>query len=178
MQNHGKAERQESAGMVLPDLRQRCQIKQAEAVAFVKRLAIATTSTYPGVERRHEPRVSTNAAAWMQVLNPLLHVRLVIRVLDVSRNGLKISTRMQLQRGTLVQVYIRNIIAMGEVRHCVKVGDEFHAGVQLDDVIASRFLANHVLTEHALTEHVLTDHVPADHPSDDPWNPSLVNPKI
>ena len=53
-----------------PDLQGGCQSKQAEAVAFVKRLAVATTTSYPGLERRREPRILTNHAASMQVLNP------------------------------------------------------------------------------------------------------------
>ena len=134
-----KAERQISDGMVplgpLSDIHG-CQNLQAEAVTFVKRLAIVTTTNYPGFERRQEPRISTDEAASMHVLNPLLDGRLEVRVLDVSRNGLKLRTEMQLQRGTLVQVYIRNIVAMGEVRHCVRIGNEYHAGVRLDDVLA------------------------------------------
>ena len=72
----------------------------------------------------------------MQVLNPFLDGRLAVRVLDVSRNGLRLSTDTQLLRGTLVQIYIKNIVAMGEVRHCVRIGDEYHAGIRLDDVLA------------------------------------------
>jgi hypothetical protein len=135
-----KVERHLSVGITpaesTPDLHRGCQGKQAEAVAFVKRLAVATTTSYPGLERRREPRMLTDDAATMQVLNPLLDGRLAVRVLDVSRNGLKLSTDIQLHRGTLVQIYIKNIVAMGEVRHCVRIGDEYHAGIQLDDVLA------------------------------------------
>ena len=134
----------------LPDLRHECEIRQVEAVDFVKRVAVATTTSYPGLERRREPRISTDDPASMQVLNPLLEGRFMIRVLDVSKNGLKLSCSTRLQRGTLVQVYIKNIVAMGEVRHCVQIGDEFHAGVQLDDVLAR-------------------------HPDDEPWNRALAS---
>jgi hypothetical protein len=152
MQNHDqKMQREGSIGQKPGDAaRKECEVKQAQAIEFVKRVALATTTSYSGLERRHEPRISTDDPAVMQVLNPLLDGRLSIRVLDVSRNGLKLSSLMHLQRGTLVQVYIRNIVAMGEVRHCVKIGDEFHAGVRLDDV-----LAHHV--------------------DDEPWNRALAN---
>jgi hypothetical protein len=140
MQNQKKGQGSGSADAMslsgVSKLRNDCEIRQAEAVAFVQRVAVATTTSYAGLERRREPRISTDDAASMQVLNPLMDGRVAIRVLDVSRNGLKLSTLAHLQRGTLVQVYIRNIVAMGEVRHCVKIGDEFHAGVRLDDVLA------------------------------------------
>src|SRR5579862_6719217 len=98
-----KVERHLKAGIAsaesTPDLHGGCQSKQAEAVAFVKRLAVATTTSYPGLERRREPRILTNHAASMQVLNPFLDGRLAVRVLDVSRNGLRLTRDTQLLRG-------------------------------------------------------------------------------
>jgi hypothetical protein len=153
--SENRAEMLGSAGLepLHPERRQECAVKQAEAVAFVKRVALATTTSYAGLERRREPRIPTDDAASMQVLNPLLDGRFAIRVLDVSRNGLKLSTLTYLQRGTLVQVYIRNIVALGEVRHCVKIGDEFHAGVRLDDVLVRHIEDepwNRTITEHPI----------------------------
>jgi len=127
-----------------------CKAVQAEAVAFVNRLAVATTTTYSGLERRREPRISTNDPASMHVLNPLMEGRFVVRVLDVSRNGMKLSAPMHLHRGTLVQIYIKNIVAMGEIRHCGEIDGEFHAGVYFDDVLVH-------------------------HAGDEPWNCTLVN---
>lgn len=86
------------------------------------------------IERRRDRRISTDDCASMKMLNPAVDGRQAIRVLDVSRSGLKLSSYLPLERGTLVQVYFGNIVAMGEVRHCVKCGAEFHAGVQLDNV--------------------------------------------
>jgi hypothetical protein len=87
-----------------------------------------------GADRRREVRISTNDPALMHVLNPLLGTRQAIQVLDVSKNGMKFRSGMELQRGTLIQVYLRDIVAMGEVRHCTRCEDEFHVGVQLDNV--------------------------------------------
>jgi hypothetical protein len=112
-----------------------CEIKASEALAFARRVAVVTTSSYSGFERRSEPRISTDDPASMQVLHPLLDGRSTIRVLDVSRKGLKLCCLTHMQRGTLVQVFMNNLVAMGEVRHCKQIGDEFHVGVQLDDVL-------------------------------------------
>jgi len=60
-----KVERHPTAGIAsaesTPDLHGGCQSRQAEAVA--------TTTSYPALERRREPRILTNDAASMLVLN-------------------------------------------------------------------------------------------------------------
>jgi len=86
------------------------------------------------VDRRREPRYSTDDPASMHLLNPLLADRQAIRVVEVSRNGMKIVSPMHLQRGTLIQVYIGDIIVMGEVRHSTNFGAEVHAGILIDTV--------------------------------------------
>jgi PilZ domain len=111
-----------------------CRLRQADANAFVKKIG-ATPRGYSPVEKRSEPRVPTDDPASMHILSPLIDERFAIRVLDASKNGLKLSASIHLQPGMLVQVRIRNSIAIGEVRHCTKVGEEFHAGIRLDDVI-------------------------------------------
>jgi len=111
-----------------------CRQRQAEANAFLKKV-LATPPCYSAIEKRSEPRVPTDDPASMHILSPLMVERFAIRVLDVSRNGLKLSSPVRLQPGMLVQVRIRNIIAIGEVRHCTNVGDDFLAGVHLDDVL-------------------------------------------
>ena len=98
-----KVERHLTAGIAsaesTPDLHGGCQSKQAEAVAFVKRLAVATTTSYPGLERRREPRILTNDAASMLVLNRFWMGDSLSGLLDLSRNGLRLSTDTQLLRG-------------------------------------------------------------------------------
>ncbi len=111
-----------------------CLQRQAEANAFLKKV-LATPPSYSATEKRSEPRVPTDDPASLHILSPLIDERFAIRVLDVSRNGLKLSSPVRLQPGMLVQVRIRNIIAIGEVRHCTNVGDGFRAGVHLDDVL-------------------------------------------
>lgn len=85
-------------------------------------------------DRRREPRLPMDERASMHVLNPLLGGRRLIRVLDVSRGGLMLSSPVPLQLGTLIQVHLRNFIVMGEVRHCTPFGDEFRAGIQVENV--------------------------------------------
>ena len=85
-------------------------------------------------ERRSNARVQTNDAAFLQVLNPLSTDRVEVRVLDVSEHGFKLLVEQFLQRGTTVQVRLKESIAKGDVRYCVPVKEGFHVGVYIEDV--------------------------------------------
>jgi hypothetical protein len=86
-----------------------------------------------GAERRQDVRVATNEPARMKVLQPL-GPGTEIRVLDVSRGGLKITVPEFLAPGTIIQIHMKSAIAFAEIRHCAPCGDEFHAGVCFQDV--------------------------------------------
>jgi hypothetical protein len=135
---HGSAKEQElretSIPGTSPTASAECGLRQTEAISFLKRVP-AKPGTDSAIEKRSEPRVPTDDPGSMRVLHPFMAERFAVRVLDVSKNGLKLSSPVRLRPGMLVLVRIRNIIAMGEVRHGAAVGDEFHAGVHLDDVL-------------------------------------------
>jgi hypothetical protein len=86
-----------------------------------------------GVERRQDVRIATDEPARMKVLQPL-GPSAEIRVLDVSRSGLKISVPEMLEPGTVIQIHMKNAIAFAEVRYSFQCGDDFHAGVRFQDV--------------------------------------------
>jgi hypothetical protein len=86
-----------------------------------------------GVERRKEVRVATHETAHMKVLQPLGATR-EIRVLDISRSGLKISLPEMLLPGTVIQIRLKAAVAFAEVRYCTPCHGEFHAGVRFQDV--------------------------------------------
>ena len=73
---------------------------------------------------RSEPRFVTGDDATLQELNPLSLDRQKVRILDVSRHGIGILTRKSIFPGTIVRIRIRNTIQVGEVRYCLKAGDE------------------------------------------------------
>ena len=58
---------------------------------------------------------------------------MAVRVLDVSKSGLKLSTSESIDPGTIVRVHIKGSLVMAEVRYCAPVGSEFHAGIKLQD---------------------------------------------
>ena len=86
-----------------------------------------------GAERRLEVRIATDEPARMKVLQPL-GPAIEIRVLDVSRSGLKISVPEMLAPGTVIQIHMKTAIAFAEVRYVSPCGDDLHAGVRFQDV--------------------------------------------
>jgi hypothetical protein len=78
-------------------------------------------------------RIAIDEPARMKVLQPL-GTNTEIRVLDVSRTGLKISMPELLPPGTVIQIHMKAAIAFAEVRYSAPCGDEYHAGVRFQDV--------------------------------------------
>jgi hypothetical protein len=117
-----------------------CGTRLSETVRFVRklsRLGRVQQQALEGAERRRGGRVPTDDPAFMQVLNPLATNRVEVRVLDVSRDGLKLRVPEFLPPGSVIQVRMENSIALGEVRYCRALQAGFDAGVQLQDVFES-----------------------------------------
>jgi hypothetical protein len=88
-------------------------------------------------ERRRELRIRTDEAAQLQIFSPFCPDRFTARVLDVSRHGLRISFSKFLQPGTVIQVRVKPLYILGEVRYCVAAASgesAFLIGVQIQDV--------------------------------------------
>jgi hypothetical protein len=97
-------------------------------------------------ERRSEIRVLSREQARLKILRPLGEGS-DVRVLNISEHGLQLRVPEELQPGTLVQIHLRNAIALAEVRYCVPDGDEYQTGVEFQDVFwtkTSRSLAEAV----------------------------------
>jgi hypothetical protein len=90
-----------------------------------------TLETRDGADRRREPRVPANDSASMNVVDSWSALRVDVRVLDVSKSGMKLSVPRFLNRGTVVQIHLKDSMALAEVRHCLSAGRGYHAGVLL-----------------------------------------------
>ncbi|HEV2201565.1 MAG TPA: ATP-binding protein, partial [Bryobacteraceae bacterium] len=84
-------------------------------------------------DRRRHPRLATNDLASLEVVRPFSSFPMDVRVLDVSQSGLKLCASEPIDPGALVRVHIKGHPVMAEVRYCVPVGSEFHAGIKLQD---------------------------------------------
>jgi hypothetical protein len=81
----------------------------------------------------------------MRVVDSWSPNHLDVRVLDVSKGGLKLRVPKFLDRGTLIQVHLRgleeagllqeDLMAVAEVRHCAVAGDGFEIGVVFHELI-------------------------------------------
>jgi hypothetical protein len=95
---------------------------------------IATPPAYTGPENRKSPRIATDDPAVLTVLKPDRSPRIKMRILDSSKEGMKLQLPQQLMTGTIVQVHVRDLFILAEVRYSRRVGSTFHSGVQIHDV--------------------------------------------
>jgi hypothetical protein len=89
----------------------------------------------PGAEKRRERRFVTNDSAFLHSLNPLTLDLTPVQVLEVSRQGLKLRIGRQIRIGSEIQVKLKDLFVLGEIRYCVQVGSFFVAGMLVEDVL-------------------------------------------
>jgi hypothetical protein len=134
-------------GQLLPDqvvvlqdhleLCERCKGRLRGGEAFLRQFVNLShaQSKFAGLDsRRNGQRFLVDEVAVMTQLNPLLPGRCEVRVVDVSRLGLKLLVPAALEVGTVVQIRMKPLIVTGEVRHCTVVGESLQAGVQILDL--------------------------------------------
>lgn len=111
-----------------------CAGKLPQLVIFALRLQTLSKKP-PGVngERRCEHRIPADDPAQMRLLSPFSTDILGIRILNISRGGLRVSVPIRLSPMTLVQVRSKQT---GEVVYCVLSGAEQHAGIKIQDVFS------------------------------------------
>ncbi len=71
----------------------------------------------------------------MTVLHPLSPDRTDIRIIEVSKRGLKLLVPHFVQSHSIIQVRVNGVIALGEVRYCAPAAAGFHAGLSIQDVV-------------------------------------------
>jgi hypothetical protein len=112
-----------------------CGIQFEESrVTIGQWVVLADGPDYAGPENRRSPRVETDDPAVLTVLKPEQLPRIKMRILDASTGGLRLQLPGQLMTGTIVQVYVRELFILAEVRYSIPAGAFFHAGVQIQDV--------------------------------------------
>jgi hypothetical protein len=112
-----------------------CGIQFEESrVTIGQWVALADEPGYVGPENRKSPRVPTDDPAVLTVLKPDRSPRIKMKLVDASKEGLKLQVPNHLMIGTIVQVHVRDLFILAEVRHCRRVGTSYHAGVKIHDV--------------------------------------------
>ena len=85
-------------------------------------------------DRREEARVLTDDPASMGVIDTWISADSQVRILDVSRHGLKLGSPIPVMPGVLLRIHLKGATIIGEVRHCTESGGRFHLGVLNHDV--------------------------------------------
>jgi hypothetical protein len=109
-----------------------CRSKLSEATEFAQSLAYLRREAD---EMRDSHRVPTDDPATLQVLSPVSPDHWEVRIRNVSKGGMGIRTPRAIDRGALVKVHRGTLIAFGEVRYCIPIGDAFHVGIPLREVL-------------------------------------------
>ncbi len=85
-------------------------------------------------ERRRETRYPTQDAAEVEVRHGEI-LRMPALVVDVSRSGLRLELPAAVGRGEQAKITLpKQMVIVGEIRYCRRVGIVYHAGVLIQDV--------------------------------------------
>jgi hypothetical protein len=109
-----------------------CRSKLAEASEFALSLAQLRRDT---AEMRDSHRIPTDDPATLQVLNPLSPDHWDVRIRNVSKGGMCVWTAKPIDRGAHVKVQRGTLIACGEVRYCITIGEKFQIGILLREIL-------------------------------------------
>ena len=102
-------------------------------------------------ERRREVRYPCHDAAEIRLIQRD-GSSLSATVLDISKSGLRVAVPLHLTHGAQVEVILpKQVVIFGEVRHCSRAGEEFHAGVLIEEVFYSRDLTSEHLHDSQLS---------------------------
>jgi hypothetical protein len=86
-------------------------------------------------DRRQYVRIPTDDVAQVSVVGAATSEPMEVRVMDVSRGGMRLRLQQMLSHGTMLRVQLRDTTVLAEVRYCVPSKDVFVAGVQVHSVL-------------------------------------------
>ena len=87
------------------------------------------------VDRRREARYATNDPVEIQLLEAGGGPRMGGKVLDVSRNGLRLELQAPIGKGLRVEIVLPDrTIIFGETRYCRHLSSIYHVGVSIEVV--------------------------------------------
>ena len=93
------------------------------------------TQPTPKADKRRERRFVTDDPAFIHSLSPPTLGLTQVQVLDVSRQGLRLRIGRGIRTGSEIQVKLKDLFVLGEVRYCVQVGSFFLVGILIEDVL-------------------------------------------
>jgi hypothetical protein len=83
-------------------------------------------------ERRSHPRFACDHPAY--IMTSLNAEPVPVRIRNISTGGLGLRAPAFLPMGIEIDVHLKQSVAHGSIRYCVRVGNEFHAGVEVNKI--------------------------------------------
>src|SRR5579872_3225937 len=114
-----------------------CADKLRQTTKYISRLAELSRVQAGATEKRREPRIPVADSASMRMIYPSQADRVPIKVVNASGGGLKLSVPEFVAPGAVFQILLEGLMITAEVRYCLHVGNEFHAGVAIQDIFSS-----------------------------------------
>ena len=111
-----------------------CEICRLQlSICLGQRLAlqIVVGPTTDTSQKRSEPRFDTKGDGTLQELHPLSLERHKVKIVNVSKNGLGLVSPRALLPGTIVQLRIKDIVELANVRYCSASDEGFRIGLRL-----------------------------------------------
>ncbi len=115
------------------------RLEASDVPAWALKSGLASHLATKGSERRRHARFTTDDPALMRIVEPYSPVRWVIRVMDVSKSGMRLAVPTPLAKGRLIQVHMKDTCVLAKVRHCGPAESSngemlFQAGVEIQHV--------------------------------------------
>src|SRR5580698_789238 len=77
-----------------------CRSRLGNTTRFIREVA-ALNASHDGPDKRSEPRIPTDEIGSIRILNPFLGDREQVRILDVSKNGMKVRVPVPVALGSI-----------------------------------------------------------------------------
>ena len=108
-----------------------CRLQLSSSLG--QRLAIQMISGPKGdsTQKRSEPRFDTKGEGTLQEIHPLSFARYNVKIVNVSKNGLGLVSPKAILPGTIVQLRIKDIVELANVRYCSASEEGFRIGLRL-----------------------------------------------
>ena len=114
----------------------------------------ANRSHPPVTDRRKELRYPCHDPAEVRVVRDG-EASFPATIRDISKSGLRVASAVQLTQGSRVEiVLVDQAVVFGEVRYCRAVGQEFHAGVLIQQAFYSMDLSREHLDHKQMSKYL------------------------
>ena len=108
-----------------------CRLQLSNCLGQRLALQIVAGPQTDTTHKRSEPRFDTEGEGTLQELHPLSLERHRVRIVNVSKNGLGLVSLKAVLPGTIVQLRIKDVVELANVRYCSASDEGYRIGLRL-----------------------------------------------